>query len=72
MPVTQLADVIVPEFFAEYMAQNSMTSTALFRSARAPLFRHRYHPLRERLQFLRCVEVSSGKCALFLLIDPNV
>jgi hypothetical protein len=32
MPVTQLADVIVPEFFAEYMAQNSMTSTALFQS----------------------------------------
>ena len=32
MPVTQLADVIVPEFFSEYMANNSMVSTALFQS----------------------------------------
>lgn len=32
MAVTQLANVIEPQFFAEYMAENSMTSTALFRS----------------------------------------
>jgi hypothetical protein len=28
----QLADVIVPEVFTEYLGVNSMTSTALFRS----------------------------------------
>ncbi|MGB7169898.1 MAG: hypothetical protein WBD32_12900, partial [Acidobacteriaceae bacterium] len=32
MALVQLSDVIVPEFFAEYMALNSMTSTALFQS----------------------------------------
>jgi len=32
MAVTQLSDVIVPEYFAEYMANNSMVSTALFQS----------------------------------------
>lgn len=32
MAVVQLADIIEPQFFAEYMAENSMTSTALFRS----------------------------------------
>jgi len=32
MPVVQLADVIQPEFFSQYMAENSMVSTALFRS----------------------------------------
>jgi len=32
MAVVQLSDVIQPEFFAQYSAENSMTSTALFRS----------------------------------------
>jgi hypothetical protein len=32
MALVQLSDVIVPEYFAEYMALNSMTSTALFQS----------------------------------------
>lgn len=32
MAVVQLADIIQPQFFAEYMANNSMTSTALFQS----------------------------------------
>lgn len=32
MPVTQLADVIVPEFYANYGGFNSMTSTAFFQS----------------------------------------
>ncbi len=32
MAVVQLSDVIVPEYFAEYMANNSMVSTALFQS----------------------------------------
>ena len=32
MAVVQLADIIQPEYFAEYMANNSMTSTALFQS----------------------------------------
>jgi hypothetical protein len=32
MPVVQLADIIQPEFFSQYMAENSMVSTALFRS----------------------------------------
>ena len=32
MPVTQLSDLIVPEYFAEYMANDSMVSTALFQS----------------------------------------
>lgn len=32
MALVQLADIIQPEFFAEYMAFNSMTSTALFQS----------------------------------------
>jgi hypothetical protein len=32
MPVTQLADVIVPEFYADYGGINTMTSTALFES----------------------------------------
>jgi hypothetical protein len=32
MPVTQLSDVIVPEFYAEYGGINTMTSTALFQS----------------------------------------
>jgi hypothetical protein len=32
MPVVQLADVIQPEFFSQYMAGNSMVSAALFRS----------------------------------------
>jgi len=33
MAVVQLADVIVPQFFSEYVTENSMTSTALFQSA---------------------------------------
>jgi hypothetical protein len=32
MPIVQLADVIQPEFFSQYLSENSMTSTALFRS----------------------------------------
>jgi len=32
MALVQLSDVIVPEYFAEYMANNSMVSTALFQS----------------------------------------
>lgn len=32
MAVTQLSDVIIPEFFSEYFANNSMVSTALFQS----------------------------------------
>jgi hypothetical protein len=32
MAVVQLADIIEPQFFSEYMAENSMTSTALFQS----------------------------------------
>lgn len=32
MAVVQLSDIIQPEFFAEYMANNSMVSTALFHS----------------------------------------
>jgi hypothetical protein len=32
MPTTQLADVIQPEFFSNYLAENSMTSTALYQS----------------------------------------
>lgn len=32
MAVVQLADIIQPEFFSQYMAENSMTSTALFQS----------------------------------------
>ncbi|HUB19621.1 MAG TPA: hypothetical protein VL990_13355 [Acidobacteriaceae bacterium] len=32
MAVVQLADIIQPEYFAEYMANNSMVSTALFQS----------------------------------------
>ena len=32
MAVVQLADIIQPQFFSEYMAQNSMVSTALFQS----------------------------------------
>src|SRR5882672_4356333 len=32
MSVTQLADVIVPDFYANYGGINSMTSTALFQS----------------------------------------
>jgi hypothetical protein len=32
MALVQLADIIVPEFFAEYMALSSMTSAALFQS----------------------------------------
>jgi hypothetical protein len=32
MPVVQLADVIQPEFFSAYLAENSMTSTALYES----------------------------------------
>jgi hypothetical protein len=32
MAVTQLADIIVPEFYADYGGINTMTSTALFES----------------------------------------
>jgi hypothetical protein len=32
MAVVQLSDVIQPEFFVQYSTENSMTSTALFRS----------------------------------------
>jgi hypothetical protein len=32
MALVQLSDVIVPEFFSEYFANNSMVSTALFQS----------------------------------------
>jgi len=32
MAVVQLADIIQPEFFSEYMAENSLVSTALFQS----------------------------------------
>ena len=32
MAVTQLSDVIVPEFYAEYSGINAMTSTGLFES----------------------------------------
>lgn len=32
MALTQLSDIIQPEYFAEYMANNSMVSTALFQS----------------------------------------
>jgi hypothetical protein len=32
MAVVQLSDVIQPQFFSEYLAENSMTSTALFQS----------------------------------------
>ena len=32
MPVVQLEDIIQPESFAPYQAENSMTSTAMFRS----------------------------------------
>lgn len=32
MAVVQLADIIQPEYFAEYMANNSMVSTALYQS----------------------------------------
>jgi len=32
MPVTQLADVIEPQYFQNYLDENSMTSTALFAS----------------------------------------
>ncbi len=32
MALVQLSEVIVPEYFAEYMANNSMVSTALFQS----------------------------------------
>jgi hypothetical protein len=32
MALTQLADIIEPQYFSEYFAENSMTSTALFQS----------------------------------------
>lgn len=32
MPVTQIADVIVPELFSQYQVENSLVSTALFQS----------------------------------------
>ena len=32
MALVQPSDVIVPEYFAEYMANNSMVSTALLQS----------------------------------------
>jgi hypothetical protein len=32
MAVVQLADIVQPQFFADYMANNSMTSTALYQS----------------------------------------
>ncbi|HKU25850.1 MAG TPA: hypothetical protein VJQ54_10290 [Candidatus Sulfotelmatobacter sp.] len=32
MAVVQLADIIEPQFFSEYQAENSMVSTALFQS----------------------------------------
>jgi len=35
MAVVQLADIIQPEYFAEYRANSSMVSTALFQSMRA-------------------------------------
>jgi hypothetical protein len=48
MPVIQLLDVIQPDFFAQYLAESSMTSTALFQSGvLIP------HPLME-------AEISSG------------
>ncbi len=32
MPITQLADIIEPQYFSDYFTENSMTSTALFQS----------------------------------------
>jgi hypothetical protein len=32
MALTQLADIIEPQYFSDYFAENSMTSTALFQS----------------------------------------
>ena len=32
MAITRLADIIEPQYFPEYLAENSMTSTALFTS----------------------------------------